>query len=267
MRRCRLNPDKPREPDMRKRRLTGTATRACVFCGPSMSGHERPRDVDLYPPATRGSLLEAISAGYTVLGFIDGALESPDVVPLAELRQALATPGLRLIGGASMGAVRAVQLEAAGMQGAGRIFRLFRRGYLSDSDEVYVLHAPGALRYRPLTLPLVNIRYTLRRMRRRGYITAIDEDALVAYMRDVPWFDRDRQSLSAAVYTTCGSSRRTQVVHWFDRMYWDAKHDDAMSVISAVHKHVSAVQRSDVAGAVCAGSARTRSCTDTGAAI
>jgi hypothetical protein len=187
-------------------------------------------------------------AGYSVIGIIDGALDSDEPVPLAELREALANPGLHLIGGASMGAVRAVQLERAGMQGVGRIFRLFRRGSLSDSDEVYLLHAPAALRYRPLTLPLVNIRYTARRLRRAGHITAADEGAIIAYMRDVPWFDRDRQALSAAVYRSCGRSRSTQVLQSFDRMYRDVKQEDALAVVSAVNEHVSSVKRSNVIG-------------------
>jgi hypothetical protein len=253
MRLCHLNQEKRHDTDVRRaremvmpqRRLIGCLHRPCVFYGPSMSGHEQPRGVDVYPPATRGALLEAVAAGYSTLGFIDGALDDADRVPLSELRAVLGKPGVSLVGGASLGAVRSVQLESAGMRGTGRIFRLFRRGALSDSDEVYVLHAPAALRYRPLTLPLVNIRYTLRRMRRAGHITIADEDALLVYLRDVPWFDRDRQSLSAAVYRTCASAHRAQVVQWFDRMYRDVKQEDAMAVVSAVLKHGSFTHRND----------------------
>jgi hypothetical protein len=151
---------------------------------------------------------------------------------LRELREALAVPGITLLGGASMGAVRAVQLECEGMHGVGRVFRLFRRGGLTDSDEVYVLHAPAALRYRALTLPLVNIRYTLRAMRLAGRLATGEEPAIVSYMREVPWFDRDRHSLSAAIHATCGSRRCALITHAFDSMYRDVKQEDARCVVS-----------------------------------
>jgi hypothetical protein len=173
-----------------------------------------------------------VRSGYTRIGVIDGAVEEGERLPLHELREALATPGVTVLGSASMGAVRAVQLEAEGMQGLGRVFRLFRRGRLTDSSEVYVLHAPAALHYRPLTLPLVNIRYTLRTMRLAGRLSAAEERAIVSYMRDVPWFDRDRHSLSAAIHATCGSLRREFITHAFDSLYRDVKQEDALCVIS-----------------------------------
>ena len=210
---------------------------ACIFCGPSLSGLAPPQHVDVYPPATRGALAQAANAGYKVIGFIDGALEQADRVPLSELRATLARPGVVLFGGASMGAVWAARLRTSGMRGVGRVFRLMHRRSLDDSDEVLLLHAPDTLRYRPLTIPLVNIRYTLRRMRRAGHIAPVEEKALVAYMRDVPWFDRDRHALSAAAYTTCGV-RSGRVLHAFDRLYRDVKQEDAIAVCRAMQRHI-----------------------------
>jgi hypothetical protein len=207
----------------------------CIFAGPSLAGHTAPPQIETFPPARRGALSAALTSGYTRIGFVDGALEESERLPLRELREALATPGVTVLGGASMGAVRAVQLESAGMRGHGHVFRLFRRGSVIDCDEVYVLHAPAALRYRCLTLPLVNIRYTLRAMRLAGHLARKEEQALLHYMRDVPWFDRDRHSLSAAVYAACGRSHCTRIIQTFDVMYRDIKHEDAMSLISRLH--------------------------------
>jgi hypothetical protein len=215
-----------------------------VFAGPSLSGHSLPADIEAFPPATRGALTAALRSGYTNIGFIDGAVEESERLPLRELREALATPGMTLLGGASMGAVRAAQLASEGMRGAGRVFRLFSRGSLTDSDEVYVLHAPAGLRYRCLTLPLVNIRYTLRAIRLAGRITRPEEQALITCMRDVPWFDRDRHSLSAAVYAACGSSRSARIMQAFDLMYRDIKREDALSLVSRLHRQATLVERS-----------------------
>jgi hypothetical protein len=131
-----------------------------------------------------------------------------------------------------MGAIRAVQLESAGMRGVGRVYRLLRGSDVDDYDEVYVLHAPAALNDRCLTLPLVNIRYTLRSIRRSGCLTLADGHAILKYMRDVPWFDRDRQSLSAAVYAVCGNLRCTHVMQAFDSLYRDVKREDALLLLS-----------------------------------
>lgn len=228
-----------RRPIMPDKRLTKPMTRACVFAGPSLSGCTPPARIDLLPPATRGSLNAAVAAGYKHIGLIDGAVEDANRLPLGELRKALATPDVEVLGGASMGAIRAVQLGPAGMRGVGRVFRLFRRGSLMDSDEVYVLHAPAALHYRCLTLPLVNVRYTLRAVRHVGYLALSDERAIIKYLCDVPWFDRDRCSVSAAVYVVCGNSRCTRVMQAFDSLYRDVKREDALCVLSALHAGLS----------------------------
>jgi hypothetical protein len=208
-----------------------------------LSGVEQPRGIEVFPPAVRGAVADAVRAGYRIVGLIDGTLDHDTRVPLAELRDVLARSDVQLIGGASMGAIRAAQLDALGMAGVGRVFRLLRRRALTDGDEVFVLHAPAALRFRPLTLPLVNIRFTFRGMRRAGRITAADEAALIAQLADVPWFDRDRQAVSAAVYRACGSLRSAQVVQCFDRMYRDVKQEDAFAVIAAVRRQLQAPAR------------------------
>lgn len=206
--------------------------RACVFGGPSLGGHPNPAGIEILPPATRGALAAAVNAGYTRIGLIDGAIDPASRLTLAELRQTLAIPEIEVFGAASTGAIRAVQLAPSGMRGIGRVFRLFRRGCLTDRAEVYVLHAPASLRYRCLTLPLVNIRYTLRSMRRAGHLVRVDEHAILHYLQNVPWFDRDRNALSAAAYAVCGSSRCGRMLHDFDRCYRDVKREDALSVLS-----------------------------------
>jgi hypothetical protein len=176
-------------------------------------------------------LTAVVKAGYTRIGFIDGAIEDGSRLPLRELKEALAVPRVDLFGGASMGAIRAARLESAGMRGIGRVFRLFRRRCLTDSEEVYALHAPAALHYRCLTLPLVNVRYTLRSMRRAGHVDRSEESSIMRYMREVPWFDRDRHSLSTAVYETCGRARSGSVTRAFESSYRDIKREDALLVL------------------------------------
>ena len=214
-----------------------------MFGGPSLGGYSPPAGIDVLPPASRGALTAAVRAGYSRIGVIDGAIEHDTRLPLRELRQTLAMPNVKVFGGASMGAGRAVQLGSAGLRGVGRVYRLFRRGSLTDSDEIFVLHAPAALRYRCLTLALVNVRYTLRAMRRSVQLGREDEAALISYLRGIPWYDRDRRALCAAVYAVFGSSRCARVMQAFDRLYRDVKREDALVVISMLQNHCSNHER------------------------
>ena len=44
--------------------------------------------------------------------------------------------GARVLGAASMGAIRAAECWPAGMQGVGAVYSLYRLGVISDDDEV-----------------------------------------------------------------------------------------------------------------------------------
>ena len=75
--------------------------------------------------------------------------------------------GIVVLGAASMGALRAAELDRFGVQGVGEVYRLFSSGALEDDDEVAVMHQPREQGYSPLTCAMVNIRATLARARAR----------------------------------------------------------------------------------------------------
>jgi len=78
--------------------------------------------------------------------------------------------GVHVFGAASIGALRAVELESYGMVGVGRVFEAFRDGQLEDDDEVALTHTPVEGGYRAFSETMVNIRATLRQ--------AVAEDVL-----------------------------------------------------------------------------------------
>jgi len=55
--------------------------------------------------------------------------------------------GIHVFGAASIGALRAAELDVFGMRGIGDIYEAFRDGLLEDDDEVAVLHGPEELGY------------------------------------------------------------------------------------------------------------------------
>jgi hypothetical protein len=66
-----------------------------------------------------------------------------------------------VIGGASMGALRACELRGFGMEGVGQVFEAYARSQLTGDDEVALLHGPEEAGWNALTEPLVSVRATL----------------------------------------------------------------------------------------------------------
>lgn len=134
-----------------------------VFLGPSLPAAEARRlaPCRVLPPARQGDVWRALRLRPRAIALIDGVFESQPSVWHREILDALAE-GVAVFGASSMGALRAAELHRFGMVGVGAIFRAYRDGELLDDSEVALLHADREHGYRPLTLPLVNVRHAAR---------------------------------------------------------------------------------------------------------
>ena len=132
-----------------------------AFLGPSLPAREA-KGFHLLPPARQGDVWRAIALRPRAIALIDGVFESQPSVWHQEILDAL-DAGIPVIGGASMGALRAAELHTLGMAGAGRIFRWYRDGTVIDDSEVALLHGDAEHGFRPLTVPQVNVRWSARR--------------------------------------------------------------------------------------------------------
>ena len=136
----------------------------CIFTGPTISAAEAARELDAlyFPPAAEGDVYRASLDRPQVIGIIDGYFQDVPTVRLKEILWAMSR-GIHVFGSASMGALRATELEAFGMEGVGRVFEFYRDGILEDDDEVAIAHGPADLGFPPLSEAMVNIRQTLRK--------------------------------------------------------------------------------------------------------
>jgi hypothetical protein len=166
--------------------------RIVAFSGPTI----RPSRVQaLWPechclgPAACGDVYRAARRGSSVIVLIDGYFEHRLSVWHKEILWALAQ-GVRVYGGGSMGALRAVELADHGMIGVGTVYELFRSGALEDDDEVAVAHADADHDYAAQSLAMVNVRATLRAALTEGVITSADEAQLVAVGKALYYPDR-----------------------------------------------------------------------------
>ncbi|MFL6523685.1 MAG: TfuA-like protein [Nitrososphaera sp.] len=136
-----------------------------IFLGPSLS-HKKAReifDADYRPPAKKGDFLR-LAADFDVaemmVGFVDGVfLQDYPPTPI-EVYHLARKKGVLLAGAASLGALRAVELENFGMVGIGKIFQLYKSGRLNADDEVAVTFASED-DYQLQSESMIDIRYNL----------------------------------------------------------------------------------------------------------
>ena len=197
-----------------------------VFLGPSLSAAEArklaPR-CTLMPPARQGDVWRALEGRPKVICLIDGVFESTPSVWHHELLCAVSA-GVRVIGGGSMGALRAAELHGLGVEGCGRIFEAFRDGVLQGDDEVALLHAGPEHGHRAFTVPLVNVRHTVAEAKKRKNLSAAEAKALLQRAVATHYQQRTWTSLLRG----CGLDSAALPL-------LDLKADDARACLRAAH--------------------------------
>ncbi len=162
-----------------------------VYLGPSLP-LTRARsllDADYRPPVKRGDL-PARYDGTVVI--VDGEFgQNLSVSPKEVLR--LLDSGTRVIGAASMGALRAAELDTYGMQGCGWVYDAYASGRLDADDEVAVVYDPSDLTC--LSVPLVNVRYWLLELVDQFKLDPLTARRLLGAAQTIFYADRTEERL------------------------------------------------------------------------
>jgi hypothetical protein len=162
-----------------------------VFLGPTLP-RSRAREIleaTYYPPARKGDIYRVMTSGVETIVLIDGVFHNTPSVWQRELLDAI-EEGFSVFGASSMGALRAAELHPLGMIGYGVVFEWYRDGVIEGDDEVALLHATDEFDYRALSVPMVNIRYTLAQAVRDRVLTAEQETGLLDYVKNLPYPER-----------------------------------------------------------------------------
>ncbi|MEM4156447.1 MAG: TfuA-related McrA-glycine thioamidation protein [Archaeoglobaceae archaeon] len=169
--------------------------KAVIFTGPSLS-HEEARKIfvqaEYRPPIKRGDALKALKDGAKILGIIDGVFLQDVAISPREIMEVL-REGVIVVGGGSIGALRAAELCELGMIGVGEIFRMFKGGELESDDEVAVVVNPET--FEALSEPLVNIRATLSALVTKGLIEVEKRDRLIEIAKRLHYSRRSYETL------------------------------------------------------------------------
>jgi hypothetical protein len=116
------------------------------------------------------------------IGLVDGRFDSLPSVWHKEILWALSA-GIPVYGAASMGALRAAELDRFGMCGVGQVYQAYRDGTLEDDDEVAVAHAGVDEGWRPLSDAMVDVRRVLGCAQREGVISEAEAERLSAQVK------------------------------------------------------------------------------------
>jgi hypothetical protein len=201
-----------------------------IFVGPSLPDAAAQVDgtMVIRPPACQGDVVRALEDGAVAIGLIDGQFEFVAPVWHKELLFALSR-GAPVFGAASMGALRAVECQAFGMVGVGRIFGDYASGLREEDADVALLHGPAELGYPALSVPLVNVDATLETAIDQALIDREDALRLSQAARRVFFKDRTWRRVAEAADMDMGQVRALVAKAWTDQ-----KRKDAMELIRAI---------------------------------
>ncbi|MGW5477729.1 TfuA-like protein [Streptomyces sp. NPDC004008] len=211
-----------------------------VYVGPTLPRSEpvlMAPGVRVRAPIGHGDLFDtAIRDGDTVV-IIDGVYHQAPALRHKEILAAMGR-GVRVIGAASIGALRAAELAPFGMLGVGSIYTAYAHGEINGDDEVAVGQAPDG-EWDALTWPLVNLRHVLKLAALAGVVDGERGAALLAGLRTVYY----PQRTAAAVRAICRRHSELAFADWLavqrerDPYFGDLKRADALE---AVHTALAA---------------------------
>ena len=210
--------------------------RLVVFAGPSLPTSNRPLhpDIQWRGPAAAGDALALSKAPPKVVVLIDGLFDQTQAIRHKELLVLLGC-GVHVVGGASMGALRAAELARFGMVGVGRVFEGYHHSRLERDDEVALLHAPAELDWAPVTTPLVNMRATLLAAVRHGAAPPSVARELLQAAQDLFYHRRTWSAVVERVRTlaTATEEQLSCFEAWLPQGEVDLKRIDALACIEA----------------------------------
>ena len=163
-----------------------------VFAGPTLGGADVRRVVPgavVLPPARCGDVLAALRLQPSAIVLIDGYYDTTPAPWHKELLWVLEA-GIPVVGAASMGALRAAELDSFGMIGVGDVYASYRDGWRLADDEVAILHTPSPGDERAVTDALVDIEAKTDALVAGGLLDAGDAEAVATGARRCHFTER-----------------------------------------------------------------------------
>lgn len=196
------------------------------------------------PPVRRGDILSDIEDGVNSILILDGVFHQALSVSPSEIMDALRR-GIRVFGASSMGALRAVELEAYGMVGIGEVFEHIRNADAFRDDFLGQLFVDGFPQIQAASVTYVEFEINLKMLLRRRRISPAEYESLCALYADLHYAERSLPMLLVRIRGECRAPERyvnaaTLALSKITRPKCrDAR--KALRVVSRHHNHVAAL--------------------------
>jgi len=217
---------------------------ACVFVGPTLSGFDVQAalpECRVLPPVQQGSIYEVVQRfSPDFIGVIDGYFQHCPSVWHKEILWAM-DQRVQVLGAASMGALRAAELDPFGMIGVGKVFEAFLDGALppfdgiSDDDEVAVVHGPAETGYLSISDAMINIRFTLHAARAARVVDETTARIFVHEAKSLHFSERTYARVLARLERLkVPAETLDRLAEWLPEGKVDQKRDDALAMIKCM---------------------------------
>ncbi len=205
-----------------------------VFIGMSLPVSEARKilDADYRPPVKRGDL-PMLDENVRYVGIVDGVFMNDCSVGHREII-ALLKRGVTVVGGGSMGALRASELSDLGMIGIGRIYSMYVNGEIEGDDEVALIFNPET--NGPLSEPLVNIRATLALAVERGVLEADTSRMVLEKVRAEFYPRRSMSRMVEIAREVLEPGTFKEFSEFVEKSSVDLKRRDAIGVLQEIAK-------------------------------
>jgi hypothetical protein len=202
-----------------------------IFLGPSLSADEASKilDADYRPPIQRGDVTAALQDNPDIIGIIDGVFHQQPAVSHREILDAL-KKGVNVVGGASMGALRASELDGFGMVGIGYVYNQYKNGFIESDDDVAIVINP--LNLEQLSDSLVSMEYNFKKMLEEGIISEEEFNRLLKTAKSIFYPKRTYDLVFKSVDIDKG--RIKELERFLDEKGIDIKQQDAVDVIKYI---------------------------------
>jgi len=188
-------------------------------------------DAEYRPPASRGDIFKAVREGAKIIGLIDGVFFQACAIAHREILYAL-EKGVKVIGASSMGALRASELDLFGMEGVGEIYELYRKGELVSDDEVALIFEPES--FKPLSEPMVNMRYNLGLAEERGIINGEEKEKILSIAKSLYYPERDYERILNLAGGEVGKEVLERLKKFLTEERRDLKQEDAIEALRRI---------------------------------
>ena len=204
-----------------------------IYTGLSLSFEDAKKmlDAEYLPPVKRGDIQDLLEKrdDIEIIGIIDGVFHQSPAVAHKEILAALKR-GITVVGGASMGALRACELYPYGMIGVGNIFEDYKNGVIESDDDVAVSLNPET--YEQMSESWINMKYNFKFAVEENIISETEYNELLQSSKETYYPKRSFKYVIKK--SSLNDDKKIELLSFVKSKEFDVKNQDAIKVIEYI---------------------------------